>query len=292
MNMKWLNYHHLFYFLKIAEAGSVSRAAVELRVGQPALSAQLKELEGQLGELFERRNRGLHLTDKGRVVLKYARDIFSRGEELLSVLDRGELATNRLIVVGVQEGVPKAIIASTLVKIHKKHDSRIRVIEGDPQDLLEELGHGRLDFVILEQELSHPGGTIFYHPIASERLALWGAEKFKHLAKDFPKSVTGVPVISSPLGHGLRQELEHFFLSREITLNIMFEAPDTALIKEMGVEGMGLVALGEATVKAWVRAGRLHKIGILPFTQKYWIGIPKRSLRDPLAEIIKKEFSR
>ncbi len=114
--MKWLNYHHLYYFFQISELGSISKAAEVLRTGQPGLSSQLKELEDNIGVLFERRNRGLFLNDRGRVVLKYAKEIFSKGNELLSVLERGELSLNRKFIVGVQEGVPKAIIASTLLK--------------------------------------------------------------------------------------------------------------------------------------------------------------------------------
>jgi LysR family transcriptional activator of nhaA len=51
----WINYHHLFYFKTIAEEGTVSKAAEKLRLGQPTLSAQLKQFEENLGvQLFER----------------------------------------------------------------------------------------------------------------------------------------------------------------------------------------------------------------------------------------------
>lgn len=54
----WLNYHHLFYFKVIAEEGTVSKAAEKLRIGQPTLSAQLKQFEDALGvQLFERQHK-------------------------------------------------------------------------------------------------------------------------------------------------------------------------------------------------------------------------------------------
>ena len=46
--MKWLNYHHLIYFREIAKEGSISKASEKLLIGQPALSAQLKQLEEEL----------------------------------------------------------------------------------------------------------------------------------------------------------------------------------------------------------------------------------------------------
>ncbi len=59
----WINYHHLFYFKTIAEEGSVSKAAGKLRIGQPTLSAQLKQFEDAIGvQLFERQHKKLLLT--------------------------------------------------------------------------------------------------------------------------------------------------------------------------------------------------------------------------------------
>ena len=56
----WVNYHHLFYFKAIAEEGSVSKAAGKLRLGQPTLSAQLKQFEESLNvQLFERQHKKL-----------------------------------------------------------------------------------------------------------------------------------------------------------------------------------------------------------------------------------------
>ncbi len=66
-----LNYHHLFYFWLTASQGSVTEAANMIRVAQPTVSAQLRELETTLGErLFERSGRRLHLTEVGKVVFQ------------------------------------------------------------------------------------------------------------------------------------------------------------------------------------------------------------------------------
>src|SRR5947209_2009025 len=62
--MEWLNYHHLLYFWVVAREGSVTRAAAELRLGQPTVSAQIRTLEATLGEkLFIRVGRNLALAD-------------------------------------------------------------------------------------------------------------------------------------------------------------------------------------------------------------------------------------
>lgn len=286
----WLNYHHLYYFYKIVETGSVSKAAEVLRIGQPTLSSQLKELEGRLGILFERKSRSLILNERGKLVYKYARDIFSRGEELLGVLERGQLALSRELIFGAQEGVPKAIIAQTIERLHRTTKLKIRVKEGEAPLLLDHLLEGKIDVVVFDHELTHHQGTIHYLPVGQESIYLWATKEFKNLTKGFPQSLDSVPMILPSTGHPLRQAVENFFLLNELNLQITIEAPDTALVKELGRSGVGVIALGEETAKAWADAGTLRKIGVLPYTQKYVLGLQKKFLKDPLSEFIVKEF--
>ena len=85
--MTWLNYHHLYYFWITAKEGSISGASEKLRVGQPTISTQIKNLECSFNHsLFVRKSRGLHLTEAGKVVLDYANQIFSLGNELMEVV--------------------------------------------------------------------------------------------------------------------------------------------------------------------------------------------------------------
>jgi len=87
--MRWLNYHHLFYFWTVARTGSIVAASRELYLSQPAISTQIKNLEGVLGTpLFARHGRGLELTEAGRQAYDYADRIFHLGQELREALDR------------------------------------------------------------------------------------------------------------------------------------------------------------------------------------------------------------
>ena len=66
--MEWLNFHHLRYFWTVARKGGVRKAADELHVSQPSISAQLRLLEDSLGEkLFKRSGRNLVLTEMGQL---------------------------------------------------------------------------------------------------------------------------------------------------------------------------------------------------------------------------------
>ena len=87
MKMNGLNYHHLLYFWRVAREGSISRACEQLHVAQPTISNQLRKLEKSIGDpLFKRVGRNLVLTETGELVLRYADEIFSLGQELTDVL--------------------------------------------------------------------------------------------------------------------------------------------------------------------------------------------------------------
>ena len=73
---------HLRYFVAVADAGSVSRAAIQLRVTQPALSRQIRDLEDELGlPLFDRVGRRLSLTAAGDNLLHRTREILRAAEK-------------------------------------------------------------------------------------------------------------------------------------------------------------------------------------------------------------------
>jgi LysR family transcriptional regulator, transcriptional activator of nhaA len=287
--MSWLNYHHLYYFLKIAETGSISQASQLLRLGQPTLSVQLATLEEQLGQLFERRNRKLVLTERGHVVLKYARDIFSRGDELLRVVERGELAEQRQIALGALEGVPKSILASTMFRLRKISKAKIMVTEGSADDLLQKINDGSIDLIVTDHELNSQSPTVFL-PIGQERLSVWKKNSRTPEKEKFPQCLNGADFVLPTLGHPLRTQLDGYFALNSLTPKIVCEVPDTALVKELGAQGMGMIALGETTVKSWVRVGRLQLVGRTSLVQKYWLGIPKKLLKDPLLVGLHEEF--
>ncbi|HYJ93647.1 MAG TPA: LysR family transcriptional regulator, partial [Vicinamibacterales bacterium] len=109
--MTTLNYHHLLYFWTVVREGRIARAAEKLRVSQPTISAQLKLLEESLGErLFQRQGRTLVLTEVGRVVDRYASEIFTAGGELLETLKGRPSGRAPRLAVGVANAVPKLVV--------------------------------------------------------------------------------------------------------------------------------------------------------------------------------------
>ena len=102
MNLSQLNFHHLFYFWRVAKLSHLTRAAKELATSQSAVSAQIRQLEDRIGErLFAREGRRLILTDTGQLVMAYADNIFGLGQEMLGRLQGRSAGVTRLRVGSV-----------------------------------------------------------------------------------------------------------------------------------------------------------------------------------------------
>jgi LysR family transcriptional activator of nhaA len=146
---QWINYHHLFYFKTIAEEGTVSKAADKLRLGQPTLSAQLKQFEETLGvQLFERHHKKLVLTEQGKVALDYSKSIFKMGSEMYEVLHDRLKPLKPSLHLGALDSVPKQIILQLVKHAFRIAPCQITLSEGKSDELLRELTSHRMDLMV------------------------------------------------------------------------------------------------------------------------------------------------
>ena len=84
----------LMYFYEVAELKSISKVSNNLHISQPALSHQLSSLEKQLGvTIFERSNKGVELTDKGKILYNYSKEILKLHNSLLDRYISRELSS-------------------------------------------------------------------------------------------------------------------------------------------------------------------------------------------------------
>lgn len=289
---KWMNLQHLKYFLTIAEEGSLSAASAKILVGQPALSAQLKQLEEWLGvQLFERRGKRLLITPTGEYVLKYAKAIKDLEDELLSNMAHATDSGHKEIVLGIQESVPKTIMANAITTLKKIQPINIKVIEGNGEELFDLLISGKIDAFIGNFKPMSSSKEVIYTKLESENLSVWGARKFHTLKKNFPQSLEGAPFIMPGFQNLLRHEFEKYMLQKGLKFEVSLEAQDTALQKELASRGEGLLVMGEDSVRSWVAARKLQKIGNLPMSEEYWLGMLKKNLDNNYIQKVMATFS-
>ncbi len=154
--MDWLNYHHLLYFWIVAREGSLARASLELKLSQSAISGQIKALENSLGEtLFVKSGRRLTLSETGRMVYRYANEIFNLGKELQDTLKDRPRGRPLHISVGVADVVPKQVVRHLLEPAFNHPTPVSLSCREDKSDrLLAELAMHELDVILTDSPAS------------------------------------------------------------------------------------------------------------------------------------------
>lgn len=240
--MQWLNYHHLLYFWVVAREGSISRACEELRLAQPTISSQLKALEESLGEpLFDRKGRGLQLTEVGKTVYDYAERIFSLGQELQEVV-RG-FPKIRPLNVGIADILPKHITYKLLEPVRElEQPFRLVCREGRPERLFADLALHNLDIVLTDTPFDTTYRVkAFSHKLGESTLSFFGSSKLAlKYKKNFPKSLEGAPMLLPSDESAVRNLIDQWFVSEGIKPLIVGEFSDTALLQIFGDAGDGM----------------------------------------------------
>jgi LysR family transcriptional regulator, transcriptional activator of nhaA len=248
--MAWLNYHHLFYFWTVAREGSIVRACPLLHLTQPTVSGQLQTLEKNLGaKLFNRVGRNLVLTDTGRLVYRYAEEIFSLGRELSDTLDGRPPGRPLRLVVGVADSLPK-LIAYRLIEPALDLPEAVQVVceQGKPENLLAQLGLHTLDVVLADAPVN-PGTKIraFSHLLGESAVSFFGTPKLvAAYQRDFPRSLDGAPFLLPGENAVLRRSLEQWFEAQGVHPVIRGEFADPTLLKVFGEKGAGIFAVRTA----------------------------------------------
>ena len=126
----------LRYFIAVLEAGSLSRAAVALYVAQPALTAQIKKLEVELGtQLFERSHAGVTPTAAGLQLYQDARKLLSDAAAMRDRLQRPPEGPEGSVTVAVPFLLSSLLLGPVLARLKRTHP-RIRVFVIDDLSLM------------------------------------------------------------------------------------------------------------------------------------------------------------
>ena len=141
----------LRYFLEIARQGSMTAAAEALHVSQSALSKQMKELEGELGQkLFRRGSRSVSLTDAGMLLRRRAEDIVDMVDKTADEFSAMDDLQGGDVYLGCAESHLMAHIAGIIRQFRKQYPLfRYHIISGDRTVVLDRLDRGLLDFGVV-----------------------------------------------------------------------------------------------------------------------------------------------
>jgi LysR family transcriptional activator of nhaA len=284
--MAWLNYHHLLYFWTVAREGTIARACGQLHLTQPTISGQLRALEKAIGaKLFERVGRNLALTDTGRVVYRYADEIFSLGRELQDTLKGQPPGRPLQLLVGVADTLPKEI-AHQILEPALRLPEPVRLIcdRGKPDYLLGQLAVNALDVVLADAPLS-PTAKVraFNHLLGESGLSFMATPRLAATyRRGFPQSLNAAPFLLPAENTVLCRSLEQWFAAEGIHPLVRGQFADPGLLKVFGQNGAGIFAVRTAVERATQRQYGVRLVGLVESIRERFYAISlERKLKHP-----------
>ncbi len=260
-----MNYKHLHYFWNVAKMGGVTRASERLHLTPQTISGQLSLLEETLGEkLFNRTGRGFELTETGRLVLSYADEIFTLGQELEEALLHSPTGRPLQFRVGVTDAVPKSVAYQLLEPAMAVADPpRIVCREGKVTDLLAELAVHRLDIVIADGPIPNTVDVRgFNHLLGESGITFFATVGLaQRYSGAFPGCLDGAPLLLPGEDVAIRPKLTHWLRERQIHPRIIGEFDDGALMKAFGQAGVGVFPAPTAIAEQVMRQYDVVAIG-------------------------------
>lgn len=254
------NYKHLYYFWVVAKEGGISRAADKLDMAVQTVSAQVRELERDLGyALLKPAGRTLVLTDAGVAAMQQADHIFQLGENLPAIVRDAVSTPTVRLAVGISDGLPKLVVHRLLQPIIAEPNLRLLCNEGEFDDLLGDLALHRLDIVLSDRPApANPNIKLYSHALGSSAVAWYGTPALaKRAKKNFPLCLADLPTLLPTAHTAVRSRLNHWFEQHGMRPRVVGEFEDSALLKTFGASGMGVFP-----AVAWVHDDLLARYGV------------------------------
>lgn len=265
-----MNYtlNQLQVFLKITQTLSVTKAAEELHLTQPAVSIQLKNLQDHFQiPLTEIVGRKIYITDFGREIARSAESILNQVEEIGQKMDafRGVLSGKLKLSVVSTGAYMMSYFLSPFMKQHPGLELAMDV--STSRRVVENLEHNVADFALLS--CLPPSLTFERLDIVENRLYLVGNGDTKGIKKGQAKKVLKeLPLLYREPGSATRQFMEEYMKRNGISVQPRMELTSNAAVKEAVMAGLGYSIIAEFGMKTELENGSLQIISLNGFPLK------------------------
>lgn len=257
--MQTLNLHQLATFQIVAKHCSYVRAAEELHFSQPAVSAQIRQLEEALGvKLFEQIGRKTYLTDAGEQLHHYSQKIFSVIDETLETMEKMRSPDYGRLRVGADTTVGTYVIPGLLGKFHQSYpEVEISLDVVNRAALVERIMNNQIDMAIVGRVPDDI--PVIIEPFLPNELVLVAAP-FHRLA-----GRVGVPIqelekehfLLREEGSGTRAAIENAMQEAEVPLHVSMHMGNNSAIKQGVAAGLGIALISRVALDMELETNRL-----------------------------------
>jgi DNA-binding transcriptional LysR family regulator len=284
----------LEYFLKAAEAGSLTRAAESLGIRQPSLTAAIQRLEKSLGTtLFVRGRRGVILTSTGRVLREHASQALRTLRLAQEEIQGLEEEPRGSFTIGVHESLAAYLLPGFMARFIEKHPKvDLRLWNGNSREVPAAVVERRIDLGIVVNPQAHPECVL--RPLFSDRVHfMLSAALARKVRRSLARWIGELPLIYVP---ALRQTQFLIGALSKKGLQARRELPCSSLelVKSLVLDGVGLGILPWRVATHGVARGRIvvaapdlpHYDDAIALVRRYDMHITKtgRILLDALEE--------
>ena len=251
----------LEYFVAVAEEANFTRAAERVHISQSGVSAQIRQLERDLGAtLIDRSGRTATLTAAGAAALEPARAVLASVGSVRQAVDEVTGLIRGRLVVGMVMGCRVTGLFDALAAFHGEHPGIEIVLTEDSSDrLIERVRSGANDLALIGAAGSGPAGLDAL-PIVSERLVAGvpPAHPLAGRSRIALSEVSAYPIVCLPEGTGVRAVFDQACAAQQRRPEIALQASAPDAVADLAIRGLGVAILSESMLVA--HAGRLEPL--------------------------------
>lgn len=253
----------LEYFVAVAEEANFTRAAERVHISQSGVSAQIRQLEHDLGAtLIDRSGRTATLTTAGAAALGHARAVLASVNAVRQAVDDVTGLIRGRLVVGMITACTVTGLFDALAAFHLAHPGvDITLIEDSSERLTERVRTGAADLALIGTAGTPPPG-LGALPIASERLvaAVPPGHPLAKAQRATLADISSYPIVCMPEGTGIRTVFDQACAARGMHPDIALQASAPDAVADLAIRGLGIAILTESM--AANHEGRLHALAV------------------------------
>ncbi len=267
-----LEYYKVFYY--VGKLSSITGAAKELSISQPAVSQSIHQLENSLGcTLFQRTSRGMKLTSEGSLLYRYVERGYEQielGEQRLRQiqhLDAGEVR------IGASDMTLKFFLLPFLEKFHELYPGiKVTVTNGPTPETLEYLNDDRIDFGVISTPFTEQEGYNYFPVSAIEDIFVAGRRfiQYKNKMLDF-SDLKKIPLILLEGNSSTRNYIDTFLNEHGVVIQPEFELSTSDMIVQFALRNLGVGCVVKDFAEEYLESGVLFEL-------RFNSVIPKRNI--------------
>jgi DNA-binding transcriptional LysR family regulator len=245
---------HLEYFVAVAEEHSFTRAAERVHISQSGVSAQIRQLEREVGaQLFDRSARTATLTVAGKAALGHARAALAATDALTQAVGEVTDLIRGRLTVGMVIGCTLTPLFDALAAFHQAHPGvEISLLEGNSDRLVDGVHAGTIDLALIGAAATTPDGLAAL-TLITERLvtAVPPSHPLAGRRRVTLRDLAAYPVVCMPTGTGLRTLFDQACAASGVQPTIALQASAADAIADLAARGLGVAILSQSMAERY-----------------------------------------